>query len=219
MAEDIQEYKQIDLRTYPRRRLYEAFRDRTVPVFSVTTTIDVAALRQYQRSHRLRFYACLSFLITKAANETPEFRHRIVNGGLVEFHRVHPSYTVLLEDDTFAFADSAFSGEFLVDYRSALEAIEQAKHTRAQDAMEGRDQRLFLTNLPWFSFSSIHHPYEENYASIPVITTGKMQPEAGRLLMPLGIQVHHGLVDGLHIGRFIELLTSYCAEPAALLAS
>lgn len=209
----VAECREIDLAAYPRRRLYEAFRSRTVPVFSITTTVEITALRKHIRARQLRFYATLAFLIARAANEVPEFRHRIVADRLVEFDHVHPSLTALLDNDTFSFADADYTGDFAVDYASLREAIERAKQSPSQDKTDGRDQRIFLTNLPWFGFSSIHHPYEASYASIPVITTGKILSEAGRETMPLGVQVHHGLVDGLHIGRFVEKLSGYCAEP------
>jgi chloramphenicol O-acetyltransferase type A len=207
----------IDLQTYPRRRLYEAFRHRTIPVFSITTSVDITRLRQVTTSHQLRFFSCLSFLIAQAANAVPEFRHRIVDDQLVEFECVHPSLTVLLNNDTFGFADATYTGTFATDYRAMLQAIEQAKMAPNQDTTAGRESRIFLTNLPWFRFSSIEHPYEASYASIPIISTGQFHEDAGRIMLPVGIQVHHGLVDGLHVGRFVQRLSAACHEPETLL--
>lgn len=210
-------YRRIDLQTYARRRLYEAFRNRTVPVSSITTSIEITRLRQVTTAHDLRFVACMAFLIAKAANEVPEFRHRIVDDELVEFDRVHPSLNVLLENDTFSFADATYSGLFTVDYRNVLQAIDDAKASPNQDTTAGREQRIFLTHVPWFGFSSVVHPYEASYASIPIITTGRFHADGGRIMLPVGIQVHHGLVDGLHIGRFLQRLGDSCQRAEQLL--
>ncbi|MGR8940832.1 MAG: hypothetical protein ACU83P_04500 [Gammaproteobacteria bacterium] len=33
-------------------------------------------------------------------------------------------------------------------------------------------------------------------------------------MMPVAVQVHHGLVDGIHVGAFYEQLSSMCRAPA-----
>ncbi len=34
--------------------------------------------------------------------------------------------------------------------------------------------------------------------------------------MPLNIEVHHALVDGVHVGRFVQALEALLAEPQRL---
>jgi chloramphenicol O-acetyltransferase type A len=65
---------------------------------------------------------------------------------------------------------------------------------------------FFITNLPWISFTSITHPYDEKFGSIPVISMGKYYRQGDQVLLPLGIQIHHGIVDGYHVGLFFEHL-------------
>ena len=38
---------------------------------------------------------------------------------------------------------------------------------------------------------------------------GRYRETGGRLLMPLSVQVHHSFVDGLHVGKFADLLQNY----------
>ena len=40
----------------------------------------------------------------------------------------------------------------------------------------------------------------------PIFTMGKYQEENGRTLLPLAIQVHHGVCDGFHLCRFVNSL-------------
>ncbi|RYD86239.1 MAG: chloramphenicol acetyltransferase, partial [Sphingobacteriales bacterium] len=41
--------------------------------------------------------------------------------------------------------------------------------------------------------------------SVPKITFGKYREDAGRKLMPVSVEAHHGLVDGLHVARYFEI--------------
>ena len=40
--------------------------------------------------------------------------------------------------------------------------------------------------------------------SIPKISTGKLIQEKKKLLLPISISVHHGLVDGRNVAEFIQ---------------
>ena len=40
----------------------------------------------------------------------------------------------------------------------------------------------------------------------PKATWGKYRREVRRLIMPFSLQVHHSLMDGLHVGRYFEAL-------------
>ena len=70
---------------------------------------------------------------------------------------------------------------------------------------------FFISNLPWFSFTSITHPYDKKYGSIPVVSIGKYCEQNENLVIPIGIQVHHGLVDAYMSGIFTGIC-QLCAE-------
>jgi hypothetical protein len=55
--------------------------------------------------------------------------------------------------------------------------------------------------------------------SIPRFAWGKYFREGGALKMPLSMQAHHGLVDGLHFGRFYELVQALLDDPASALGA
>jgi chloramphenicol O-acetyltransferase type A len=40
-------------------------------------------------------------------------------------------------------------------------------------------------------------------------------PENDRLMMPISVEVHHALMDGLHVGLFFSQLEDALAKPAA----
>lgn len=210
--------QKVDLEKYKRRRLYEAFKDREIPYFAVTANIEITHLKDFIAEKGYGFFVAISFLISKSVNLIPELRHRIINGELFEFESVDPGYTVLLEDETFSFCDSRHFESF-AEYREyAVARIKEVKHCPDQDTGD-KHHMFFITNLPWFTFTSIVHPYYSRYASIPIVSIGKYFNEGQALSVPIGIQVHHALADGIHVGKFYTYLSDMCRRPAECLGS
>ena len=191
--------------------------DRDIPFFSTTSHVDITNLKKFIDSHKSGFFLAISFLITKSVNLIPELRHRIIDGDLFEFSRVDPGYTVLLDDETFSFCDSNYVDSFK-EYRELSEAKIKAVKDCPDHGFEEKHHMFFITNIPWFSFTSIVHPYDKKYGYIPVIAIGKYFKEGDKLLVPIGIQVHHGLVDGIHVGKFYQNLSNMCYSPEVWLA-
>ena len=54
-------------------------------------------------------------------------------------------------------------------------------------------------------------------SGIPKVAFGKYRDAGGRVLMPVSVEGHHALMDGLHAGRFFERLQSHCSDPRAAL--
>jgi chloramphenicol O-acetyltransferase type A len=46
---------------------------------------------------------------------------------------------------------------------------------------------------------------------------GKFFQQGDRILLPLGVQGHHALIDGVHIGRFYREIETYLQEPELIL--
>ena len=207
----------VDLESYPRRRLFECFRHHPLPVLAISTAIDISGYSAALEARGLRYYTSLCCLISKAINASACFRHRIVDGVLVELQPVHHSINVALEDDSFSFADAVYSGVFREDYASLRGAMDTARARPNQDFRGGLDDRFFLTHLPWFGFTGIQHPYAPAYASIPLITTGRSYRQDGKEMLPIALQAHHALVDGVHVARLLEQLAGLCRGLKALL--
>jgi chloramphenicol O-acetyltransferase type A len=53
--------------------------------------------------------------------------------------------------------------------------------------------------------------------SIPRFACGKYFWESETLKMPLGVQGHHAVMDGVHMGRFYTDLKNYLNEPEVVL--
>ena len=208
--------KKIDLDNYARGGLLAAFKDRQMPCFSTTVNVDVTRLKQYIDLHGHGFFMAMSYAISRAVNNVREFRHRLIDGELYEFERIDPGFTILLEDNTFSFCDSEYFATFDEYDAFSSRQIEQVKTCPDHATLE-KHHMFFISNIPWFSFTAFTHPFDVGYASIPIITTGKYFSQGDSLVMPMAVQVHHGLVDGIHVGMFFEQIEQLSSNPEDLL--
>jgi chloramphenicol O-acetyltransferase type A len=94
--------------------------------------------------------------------------------------------------------------------RDAREKEQAQKGLFGSGADEARDDLLYLTCLPWVSFTHVSHTIKlDKDDAIPRISWGKYYAEGSRTLLPLSVQVNHALADGFHIGQFFEELRGF----------
>ena len=73
---------------------------------------------------------------------------------------------------------------------------------------------IYFTTLPWLSFTSFAHARKRGREdSVPRIAFGKFVKENDRTWMPFSVEVHHALMDGLHVGRYVNRLQEALANP------
>lgn len=208
--------KLLDLDHYPRKDIYLAFRDCEMPQLSVTAEVDITHLKAFLNETTYGFFLPMAYLAAVAANSIPAFRQRIIDAQLVEFEQCLPSFTVTVEQGLFSFCDIQHCGLFTEFYAHGKALMRNVQH-RPDLAVHHKHGRLFITNIPWISFTAFTHPYCQQYASVPIISFGKFRPLNGTLSLPLAVQAHHALVDGYHLGQFFETLTALCADPECVL--
>ena len=196
----------VDLASYKRRDIFQAFNDRLMPQFSTTCEVEVSGIKRMAEELGESFFVAMSYAVARAVNAVPEFRHRVIDGVLYEYDCVHPGYTVAREDDLFSFCDSRFDPHY-PSYRDHALASMAAVRVEPDLGVGDKHQMFFITSIPWFSFTAFTHPYEPLYGYIPVITLGQYSGINGVGTMPVAVQVHHGVVDGIHVARFYAALT------------
>ncbi len=209
-------YTEIDLNNYPRKGMFLVFKDHQIPFFSVTVNIEITEFKSYTKKLDFGFFIPLSYLITKAVNQIPEFRHRIIGDKLVEFPQIEPGFTVLLDNDCFSFCDSLYFPTYL-DYASYTEQQIQQVKINPDSSTGEKNNRFFLTNIPWFSFTSITHPFSTEYATVPIISIGKYFIQGKSLMLPIAVQIHHAIADGIHVAKFFQVLENMCRNPESYL--
>lgn len=208
---------EVDLRTWRRRQHFELFNSFDHPHFNICANLELTAFHQRVRNRGVSFTVAFVYVIARAANAIPEFRLRIRSASVVEHDIVSPSVTILVDDDLFSFCTIPYCEDFtnFVDRATAMIA-----HVREHPTLEnepGRDDLLFMTALPWVSFTSVTHPMHLHPAdSIPRFAWGKFFQEGQNLKMPLSVQGHHALMDGIHMARFYAKVEDYLQHPGDL---
>jgi chloramphenicol O-acetyltransferase type A len=206
--------KIIDPDNWPRRSQYSFFRQVANPHFALTARADASRLMNEEKPAGVSIFNAALFAIMSAANSVPELRTRFSGDQVHEHETVHASVTVPIEDDQFAFCDIPFSpGWRQFDENCRREVARARQQSELKNNVAGEKAWIYLTCLPWVHFTSMVHPVDGPEDCIPRIGWGKIEQDGGRWLMPVGILVHHALVDGRHVGQFFEALDDRLGRP------
>lgn len=210
-------YTPITFSSSHRQRHFDFFNQMNHPHFNICANVDITALLPFLKANNLPFTPSIVYLISRVANEINEFRWRIRENEVIEYDRVDPSFTVWTEAaDVFSFCTVPFHQEAGIFTADALAKMEQMKSDPSMDDEE-RDDLLFLSSIPWVSFTSFQHAMGYHPGdSVPRITWGKYFEENGKIKMPLSVQVHHAIVDGRHVGAYFNQLEELSMNPSQL---
>jgi chloramphenicol O-acetyltransferase type A len=114
--------------------------------------------------------------------------------------------------------------DFAAFVASTNAAIDAARTMHAAFEPKPDDvARVYFTSLPWLHFSSFSHARRwardaQRDDSIPRFAFGRAESDGARLWLPMSVEVHHALMDGVHVGRFVQEFEAMLAEPATWLA-
>lgn len=212
--------KKIDLGTWPRREHFKLFSTFDHPHFNMCASVDLTAFIPALKRRGISLTVGILYVISRAANAIPEFRYRIQGDNVVEHEIVHPSVTILVNEDLFSFCTMEYIEDFSEFAVSAAERISYVKEHPTLKNDPEQDNLLYMTALPWVSFTSFMHPMQLHPAdSVPRFAWGKFFEEGESVKMPLSVQGHHALMDGIHMSRFYERAQEYLQQPEAVLGA
>ena len=202
-----------------RQKHFDFFNQMTNPHFNICANIDVTVLLDFAKKENLSITPTIAFFIAKVANEIKEFRWRIQDGHVVEHELVHPSFTVYTDvADVFSFCEVKYSADAREFIHRAKNKIDKMKTDPSFEDEYGRDDYLFLSAIPWVSFTSFQHAMNYNPTdSVPRITWGKFFNEGKKIKMPLSVQAHHAVVDGRHVGQYFQLFENLVQRSSDIL--
>ncbi|QHS56689.1 chloramphenicol acetyltransferase [Mucilaginibacter sp. 14171R-50] len=194
----------IDLETWSRKHHFEFFNAFDEPLFGATVNIDVTIAYQKAKQRGISFFLYYLHCILTAANKVEEFKYRVEDGEVYLYDVVNTSTTISRPDTTFGFS--------YIDHHPDLDqfiigAQAEIKRVKSTVGLELRPvyNVLHVSAIPWVNFTALTHA--RNFAfkdSMPKISLGKITELNGRKTMPVSVTVHHGLMDGRHVGEFID---------------
>ena len=206
------EYKIIELSSWPRKEIFAQYQRYADPCYNVSVKIPAQALYEYSKDNDESFFLLSLYAILRAANRVEQLRRRVINGQPAEFDRIAALTPVLGPDELFH--------QVRCDYYESYEEFKAAAAPRIEAAKRGRPvpceslsgDFLCASCLPWLHFEAVSHAEMEFNQFIPILSWGKL--ENG--VIPLSIKVNHSFVDGLHIARFFTGLQRSFEHPAVL---
>jgi len=209
----------LDLDNWPRREVFEFYRDFDKPFFNICTRLDVTKLLDELRHHPgISSWLTYHYFALKAANDVEQFRYRLRKGQVLVHDVINGGTTLMLPNETFTLVYFDYAETFAEFIGPAQRAVEETKTNRAFRPRHEDDARIHCTTLPWISFTSFSHARNwRREDSVPKISFGKFTRENDRTLMPFSVEVHHALVDGLHVGRYLARIEEMLAQPEVYL--
>lgn len=204
----------LELESWPRRGHYDFFRTFEEPFFSVCTDVRVSELFARSRAPGgPSFFLGTMYASLRASNAVEEFRLRLRPDGVWLHDRIDIGSTVMRGDETFGFAYFAHADSWQQFNRAASAEVERvARSTGATDPRDDRDDLIHHSVLPWIRLTSFAHARRRNpLDSVPKIVFGRHFEREGERWMPVAVDVHHALADGLHVARWLERLESELA--------
>jgi len=207
--------QKIDMENWPRKQHFDFFNKFDYPHFDISVEIDIKHLIKYIKVKDISFFKTMVFLVTKNVNKIEEFKYRIINNEqVVILDKVNPSFTIMGDNNVFSFCNSKYHENMKEFFESMDRNINKYKEDPIVSSSENDLNAVYLTSIPWLSFKSITHPIDiKNVDSNPRISWGKYYQENDKVLLPFSIQVHHALMDGYHVSKYINSLKEMVSKP------
>jgi chloramphenicol O-acetyltransferase type A len=176
------------------------------PFFGITTRIDCTKAYAKSKELGVSFFTYYLHKTLLAVNAIPNFRYRIIDDEVYIFDTIDASATILREDKTFGFSLIEFDENLTAFAEIAKKEIERVKNTMGLITRDFEINLIHFSAVPWIDFTSYSHARSFSWPdSCPKISFGKMVEENNKKTIAMAIHVHHGLMDGYHVGEFVSL--------------
>ncbi|MEZ0180641.1 CatA-like O-acetyltransferase [Flavobacterium oncorhynchi] len=197
----------LDLENWNRKEHFVHFKQMEEPFFGVTVEIDCTKAYQTAKELNVSFFIYYLHKTLAAVNSVENFKYRIADDKIYVNDRIDASATIGREDGTFGFSLIEYNPDFNLFKQNALAEIERVQNTTGLFTRSFDDDNLIhFSAIPWINFTSISHARSYTFPdSCPKISFGKMiTSETGKRTISMSVHVHHALMDGLHVGQFID---------------
>lgn len=134
------------------------------------------------------------------------------DGELGYYDEINPIFTVFEEaQEQFYQVWTKYDDDFEVFYQNYLLDMKNYQQQEIKSSKLLLEKNVFnVSCVPWISFTGFNLNLAKGYDYyLPIFTIGKYFEQGEKILLPLAIQVHHGVCDGFHLSRFINDLQEW----------
>lgn len=209
--------KIIDIEKWNRRTNFKWFSSFTNPTFSFNVKVDVTDVVRFSKESNTSFFANFFYLICKVNNEIEPLRLRYVDGKVIEYDVINPTFTVKTSDGVFNNAEFEYTKDYKEFYKRCRETIEKNnKETfNPEEYNIPRYDRFYSSCLTSIEIEGMSQPLnydDKNSLNVPRIFWDKYRIENYRYVMLVNFTVSHVLMDGEDLSRALNLLKVYSLD-------
>lgn len=199
--------QKLNLDIWNRKTHFEFFSQFDEPFYGLTLAVDCTIAYEKAKEKGVSFFVYYLYKTLVAVNAIENFRYRIIDGEVFIYDKINVSATIMRDDTTFGFSLMEYFPDLDMFNQKSLEEIARVQNTPGLVTRDfsGEYNLIHFSSVPWVDFTSLSHARSFKFPdSCPKISFGKMTEANGKKTMPMSVHVHHGLVDGYHVGLFTE---------------
>lgn len=200
-------FQTIDLQTWKRTEYFQFYTAFDQPYFGLDAEIECTQALEFCKANKESFFIRYMYCAYKALNTIPEFKTRIVDGEPRLYDEIHVGTTIGRPDGSFAFAYAPYSEDYSTfeqGLKAEIKRVHESTGLRATRET-GRIDLMHCSSVPWISFKGVKHASNSAFKdSIPKLTFGKYYETDGKIMLPISVHAHHGLMDAFHVSQFLK---------------
>lgn len=202
----------IDKDNWVRKEHFHAFEEMVQFSYTITSRIDVTNLVNIHHQENIPFYPMILYCLTKAVNQTQEFRMgKDENGNVGYWDSVDVNYTIFHKDDcSYSDVWTEYDDDFSVFYQRYKKDIDTYKDKKGLVVKPGSPENLLhLSSIPWIDFTEYSPNLKADFpmkSFLPAIEFGKYVEEQDRYKMSVSVQISHAAADGYHTAMYYQRL-------------
>ena len=205
--------QKLNINEWVRKDQFNFFKQFEEPFFGVCVTVDCTIAYDIAKAMNVSFFLYYLHKSLAAANKIEAFKYRIDGDDIIVYDKVNASPTINRPDGTFGFSYMDYEESFEEFAKEAQQQIEKVQNTPGLIPAISGENVIHYSSIPWINFTSLSHARSFSFNdSIPKISFGKMTNENGKRTMPVSIHVHHALMDGYDVAKFIDLFQGLMDE-------
>ncbi len=205
--------KEINMDDWYRKDHFEFFSKFSEPFFGITAKIDCTKAYQIAKENKISFFLYYLHKSLVAANNVQPFKYRIQENKVFEYDVVNASPTINRENGSFGFSYFDYYEDFNQFSHEAKPKIEDVRKSSGLVPAVSGENVIHYSSIPWIDFSAISHARHFSFSdSCPKISFGKMISDGNKKVMSVSVHAHHALMDGYHVGQFMDKFQNIMEE-------
>jgi chloramphenicol O-acetyltransferase type A len=205
--------QKLNIDTWERKEHFNFFKNFEEPFYGVVVNIDCTKAYKFAKENDVSFFLYYLHKSLTAVNALEPFKYRIYGDEVFLYDQINAGPTIGRANGTFGFSYVDYHPSFNDFMIGANKEIERVQNTTTLFAPKLDDDIVHYSALPWIDFTSLSHARSFSFQdSCPKMSFGKMSESGGKLTMPVSVHVHHALIDGLHVGQYIDLFQQLMNE-------